>query len=127
VANLAKSFSYDKLSFKPASGRPIDLVHLSRQSLGDPGLEEEILRTFDQLVQTYVARIREAGKSETVLFNLHCLKGASSGVGANSIAALARSAEEEVRRGGALSGESMADLGMAAEEVRTFIASLLDD
>lgn len=127
MANLAKSLSYDKHSFKAASGRPIDLVHLSRQSLGDPGLEEEILRTFDQLVQTYVARIREVGKSDTVLFNLHCLKGAAAGVGANSIAALARSAEDEVRGEGALSGESMADLGMAVEEVRTFIASLLED
>lgn len=127
MANLAKTLSYGDVHAERTSRRPIDLVHLSRQSLGDAGLEEEILRTFDQLVETYMRRIREAIKSETVLFNLHCLKGAAAGVGANSIAALARSAEEEAAREGRISGERLADLGMAAEEVRTFIATLLED
>lgn len=107
--------------------RPIDLVHLARQSLGDPGLEEEILRMFEQIVSTYMARVREGAQVEDVSFSLHALRGAAGGVGATSIAALATEAEAELTPEGHLGAERVADLGLAVEEVRTFIAELLDE
>ena len=107
--------------------RPIDLVHLSRQSLGDPGLEAEILRMFDQMLLTHMSRIRQSTDVETLLLNLHSIKGASAGVGANNIAVLARAAEMETNLAGKLSHECLADLRMAVEEVRYFIAELLDE
>ncbi len=107
--------------------RPIDMVHLSRQSLGDPGLEEEILRMFDQLAGTYVGRLRGAVDRDDILLNLHSLKGASAGVGAGAIASLTAEAETECRANGKLSGERLADITMAVEEVRTFISEILED
>lgn len=107
--------------------RPIDLVHLARQSLGDPGLEEEILRMFDQMVGVYMGRIRQATQAGDVCPNLHALKGAAAGVGAVSISALAEEAELELSAQGRLGPERVADLSHAVEEVRTFIAELLDE
>jgi len=109
------------------SNRPIDLVHLSRQSLGDPGLEAEILRMFDQMILNHLSTIRKSADVEMTLINLHALKGAAAGVGANNIAILAKAAEMETKLAGKLSHECLADLRMAVEEVRHFIAELLED
>lgn len=107
--------------------RPIDLVHLARQSLGDPGIEEEILRMFDQMAGVYMGRVREAAQVGDVSLNLHALKGAAAGVGAGSIAALAEAAEGELSAEGRLGAERVADLSHAVEEARVFIAELLDE
>lgn len=109
------------------ANRPIDLVHLARQSLGDPGLEEEILRMFDQMVGIYMSRVREAASVGNVAGNLHALKGAAAGVGAVSIASLAELAEGEMSGDGRLGAERVADLSHAVEEVRAFIADLLGE
>ena len=110
-----------------AATRPIDLVHLSRQSLGDPGIEQEILLMFDQMVLTHMSRIRETIDVKVILYNLHALKGAAAGVGAKNIALLAKDAEDEMHKSDKLSHECIADLRMAVEEVRHFIAELLGD
>lgn len=115
------------LALGQKASRPIDLVHLARQSLGDPGIEEEILRMFDQMVGVYMGRIREAAQVGDVTMNLHSLKGAAAGVGAASIAALAADAEGELSAEGRLGAERVADLSHAVEEVRVFIAELLDE
>jgi len=127
VAVVSQVISTEERSEKHAGQRPIDMVHLSRQSLGDPGLEEEILRMFDQLAGAYVSRLRAAVKREEILLNLHSLKGASAGVGARGISVLAAEAENECRAEGKLSGERLADIGMAVEEVRAFISEILQD
>src|SRR4030095_12526386 len=40
--------------------RPIDLVHLSRTTMGDPSLEREVLRLFDRQSTLLIARARGA-------------------------------------------------------------------
>jgi len=40
--------------------RPIDLVHLSRMTLGDRGLEREVLALFDRQATVLVSRMRSA-------------------------------------------------------------------
>jgi len=127
MAALEKTLEIEDTVEENLSNRPIDLVHLSRQSLGDSGLEAEILRMFDQMVMTHMSRIRQSADIEMTLFNLHALKGAAAGVGANNIAILARAAEMETKLAGKLSHECLADLRMAVEEVRYFIAELLED
>lgn len=110
-----------------SNSRPIDLVHLSKQSLGDPGLEDEILHMYDQMVLTQMSRIRESLEVDDILFCLHSLKGSSAGVGANNVAALAKAAEDEMQANKVLSHECLADLRMGVEEVRYYIAELLGD
>jgi HPt (histidine-containing phosphotransfer) domain-containing protein len=105
--------------------RPIDLVHLARQCLGDAGLEYEILRLFDTTVKTYFARLQVSTTFDELAMNLHSLKGAASGVGAWSIAELAKAAEIEIKAGRPLGPERIDDLGMAVEEVSAFIAEML--
>jgi len=107
--------------------RPLDLVHLAKQSLGDPGLEEEILRMFDQMVQLYVQRVQgQAADGGDVLADLHALKGASMGVGAAGIVSTAEAAEAEARTSGRLSAETLLDISVRVEEVRQFIGELLN-
>lgn len=107
--------------------RPIDLVHLAKQCLGDENLEYEILRLFDTTVKTYFGRLELAASYDDLALNLHSIKGAASGVGAWTIADLAKSAEIEMQAGRPLTAERIADLGMAIEEVRAFIARMLSN
>lgn len=107
--------------------RPIDLVHLAKQCLGDEFLEHEILRLFDTTVKTYFERLQQAANYDELALNLHSIKGAASGVGAWTVADLAKAAEVEMQAGRPLTPERIADLGMAIEEVRSFIARMLAD
>jgi HPt (histidine-containing phosphotransfer) domain-containing protein len=109
------------------AARPIDLVHLARQCLGDENLELEILRLFDTTLVTYFGRLQLASSFDDLALNLHAIKGASAGVGAWGVVELARALEEELRDGRPLAVEQMDDLGIAVEEVRSFIASMLDN
>lgn len=127
MAALEKILEQEVVEQPLIANRPIDLVHLSRQSLGDPGLESEILLMFDQMVLTHMSRIRETVDVDVILYNLHALKGASAGVGAKGIATLAKTAEAEMKTSNKLSHECLADLRIAVEEVRHFIAELLDE
>ena len=108
-----------------ARSRPIDLVYLARQTLGDPGLESEILMLYSEMAATYLKRVTDSSEPEDIAVGLHALKGASAGIGANAVAEQARSAEEEIRASGKIGGETLGDLAIAVEEVRVFISELL--
>ncbi|MBU1333973.1 MAG: Hpt domain-containing protein [Alphaproteobacteria bacterium] len=107
------------------AARPIDLVHLAKQCLGDENLEVEVLRLFDTAIKTYFGRLELAASYDDLALNLHSIKGASAGVGAWTIADLAKACEVEIQAGRPLAPERIADLGMAVEEVRGFIADML--
>jgi HPt (histidine-containing phosphotransfer) domain-containing protein len=100
---------------------PIDVEHLSRQTLGDAGLEVEVLRLFDEMSHVYYRRLEHATTIEDLLVNLHTLKGAAAGIGAFGLAELARVAERELREGAPVNPERIDDLNVAVEEVSAFI------
>jgi HPt (histidine-containing phosphotransfer) domain-containing protein len=126
---MAKTSAAQVVVQLPASRavRPIDLVHLAKQCLGDEHLEYEILRLFDTTVKTYFGRLTSATTSEDFRLNLHSIKGAASGVGAWTIADLAKAAEADLHAGKPISPETVADLGHAVEEAGTFIAVMLSN
>ena len=105
--------------------RPIDLVHLAKQCLGDENLEQEILRLFDTTVKTYFERLEMAASYDDLAINLHSIKGASAGVGAWGVSDLAAALEKDLQAGRPLKSEKIDDLGMAVEEVRDFVARML--
>lgn len=107
------------------SQRPIDLVHLAKQCLGDENLELEILRLFDKTLATYFGRLKLATSFDELSTNLHAIKGASAGVGATGVAELAKAMEDELRATRPISPERIDDLGVAVEEVHGFIARML--
>jgi HPt (histidine-containing phosphotransfer) domain-containing protein len=110
----------------PSVATPIDLQHLSNQTLGDPGLELEVLRLFDEMSHTYYERLEHSTNVEELLRNLHTLKGAASGIGAFGLAELARVAEAELRQGSPVNPERIDDLNIAVQEVSAFIARRID-
>jgi HPt (histidine-containing phosphotransfer) domain-containing protein len=110
---------------KPEIRRPIDMDHLSRQTLGDPGLQYEVLRLFDEMSQVYFERLEVSTTVDELLRNLHTIKGAAAGIGAFGLAELARVAEAELRAGAPVNPERIDDLAMAVQEVSAFIGDRL--
>jgi HPt (histidine-containing phosphotransfer) domain-containing protein len=106
---------------------PIDRVHLARQTLGDKGLELEVLRMFDDTMRVYFGRLETSTTREELLRHLHTIRGAAAGVGATTIALLARRAEADLRDDLPVDPERIADLEMAITECSAFIEALLED
>jgi HPt (histidine-containing phosphotransfer) domain-containing protein len=101
-----------------ARTRPVDLVHLAKQTMGDRALEQEVLALFVQ--QTRLVRDKIASASVPERLRLaHGLKGSARGVGAFSIADCA--AEIENSPG---DRQLMLRLARLIDEVRDFIAAI---
>ncbi|HZZ59779.1 MAG TPA: Hpt domain-containing protein [Roseiarcus sp.] len=86
----------------PAFGDPpIDLVHLSRQCQGDPGLEEELLGLFRALAGSLAAQISDPRTGlELKAGAAHKLRGAALAVGARQVANAAGAIEDMARAAG---------------------------
>jgi HPt (histidine-containing phosphotransfer) domain-containing protein len=106
--------------------RPIDMFHLAGQALGDPGLELEILRMYDEIVSVHFARLGMAAAKSDMLHHLHTIKAASAGIGAFTLAEHAHVMEREIAADGPKDPERMADIEMAVSEVREFIAEQIE-
>lgn len=103
---------------EPSKARPIDLVHLSRQTLGDRALEQEVLGMF--VVQLAAARENLAAAKEADRRMIaHTLKGTARGLGAFKLGDCA-AAIEDTPENEAL----IARLSKAIDEVRDFVAAI---
>ncbi len=109
--------------------RIIDLVFLCAQTMGDPKLEVEILKLFDQTASSSLKIIlSENGDNDKALkLHLHSLKGAAAGVGAKAIVKNIVLAEEDLRKNGSVKAQILADIGFAVEEARRFIAKIISE
>lgn len=109
----------------------IDLVHLSRQTLGDRSLEIELLRLFERQCQMIVARLDGATSSGDCIVRrdlAHTLKGSAQAVGAMAVAAAAAKYEELMRSSqDEAAAEALMDLREAAEDARRAVVSLLPE
>jgi len=98
--------------------KPVDLVHLSCQTMGDPGLEAEVLRIFLTQARTCLDGLKraedDAGRKEAA----HALKGSSRAVGAFALADLAAAAE-------IAGGHDIAALEAEMERVLAYIRTLI--
>jgi HPt (histidine-containing phosphotransfer) domain-containing protein len=112
---------------KPSS-RPVDLVHLSRYTLGERALEREVLELFCTQSLVYLERLRDARSDKDWKDAAHSLKGSASAIGAWRAAEAAQRAE-------ALSGETLIaardlrlrDIESSLREAETYIGALLKD
>ncbi|HEX4767563.1 MAG TPA: Hpt domain-containing protein [Lichenihabitans sp.] len=114
--------------------RPLDLVHLTRQTFGDKRLETELLRLFvrqaaqiDHALEVGPERVDGQGDLDL----LHLLVGSARAVGATRVASLAGEAEARLRRGigapgGRIGEAERRDLRQAIAGATTYIAELLD-
>jgi len=105
----------------PGSG-PIDLEHLQRMTLGDAGIEQEVLTMFSaqsaRLVQTLMTQPSDAGALA------HTLKGSARAIGAFAVADAAERLEGAIRAGSNPSA-ALAGLAEAVVEARGVIEGLL--
>jgi hypothetical protein len=104
---------------------PLDMIHLAKQTLGDKGIEEEVLRVFDDASRTYFARIETSTNVADLMVHLHTLSAAAAGVGARAIADLARMVEEDLKDGKPVDPERIEDLHMAVVECSQWIERVL--
>lgn len=72
---------------------PIDCDHLSRYTLGDRELEQEILQLFADQAQITLAKLRTAACAKSWYDAAHTLKGSARAVGATEVAGAAHDAQ----------------------------------
>jgi HPt (histidine-containing phosphotransfer) domain-containing protein len=123
MAVPSTSVAEGQVSSRASLERPIDLVHLSRMTLGDRGLEREVLALFDRQTTVLVTRMRSAPPG-AVTSVAHTLKGSARGVGAWRVAAAAEAVEVAASGEGDVSA-AITRLAAVAEEARAVIAELL--
>ena len=102
--------------------RPVDLVHLSRQSHGDRELEIEILGLFQCQSKLYLDRLVEGTTADQRKMAAHTILGSARGIGAWKVADEAEHVQadpQNIRDFGALR--------RAVEEANHYIASILAD
>ena len=74
---------------------PVDLVHLSRRTLGDRSLEREVLSLFVRQCDVYLERLHCARDGDARRCAAHALAGSAQAVGAFAVAAEAFAIEED--------------------------------
>jgi HPt (histidine-containing phosphotransfer) domain-containing protein len=109
-----------------AFDRPLDLVHLSRQTLGDRHLEREVLAIFRQQARRVLFQLEALTDPSNRLEIAHALNGSAKGVGAWRVATAAEALEEAARSGKNV-GEQVALLAESISQVVDEIDELLTE
>jgi len=73
--------------------KPVDLVHLARQTMGDRDLEIEVLSIFLSNCDNYLDDYKNAANQNCRKHAAHRIKGSAQGLGAWDLAAQAERAE----------------------------------
>lgn len=109
----------------------IDLVHLSRQTMGDAALEAELLRLFDRQAHNIVSQLeieiisKETHELQKRLSLAHALKGSARAVGAFGVAEAAERLETASRPDGSELRRLFRELKVATGRAQKDIASLM--
>jgi HPt (histidine-containing phosphotransfer) domain-containing protein len=111
---------------RESSSRPVDLVHLSRYTLGDRALEREVLELFCAQSSIYLERLRAAGSDKEWKDAAHSLKGSASAIGAWRVASACERAETFL---GDTEGRvpHLRELEVSLQEAEIYIGMLLAD
>ncbi len=103
---------------RPARSRPLDLLHLNQQTMGDRRLEQEVLGLFMQQLRVIRDQIGAATADERLRL-AHGLKGSARSIGAFAIADCAAAIEEAPA-----DKRLLMRLAGLIDEVRDFIAAI---
>lgn len=77
----------------PSNGRPIDMVHLARQTMGDKALELEVLQMFARQARASMKELAGShGEPRSAI--AHRLKGSAQSVGATNVSKAAEALED---------------------------------
>ncbi|CAN7393892.1 Hpt domain-containing protein [Phyllobacterium sp. LjRoot231] len=103
---------------KPSRKRPIDLVHLTRETFGNRALETEILNLFSRQTCGIVDRLAHANTDERVRL-AKSLKGSARAVGAFRVAEMAEAIEQAPS-----DLKKVKDMAPVVDDVRDYIAAI---
>jgi len=103
--------------------RAVDLVHLSRYTLGQRALEREVLELFCTQSTVYVERLRVAPSDQQWKDAAHSLKGSALAIGAWRAAARAETLSGDAL--GEARGARLRELESSVHEAKDYIQSLL--
>ncbi len=92
VPNIAFEAPEADVQPRPSGGRPVDLVHLSRQTGGDKALETEVLALFARQARQAVTQMGSLDKTERAHL-AHKILGSARGIGAFEVARCAEAVE----------------------------------
>ncbi len=101
---------------------PIDFDHLSRMTLGDAGLEREVLAMFSAQSAKLIGALAAMPADAPAL--AHTLKGSARAIGAMAVADAAVRLEAAIAAGSNPSG-ALAELDDAIEQTRAAIEAVL--
>jgi HPt (histidine-containing phosphotransfer) domain-containing protein len=110
------------------SSRPIDLIHLARQTMGDRDLETELLHLFRRQAGQIMERLSADLPGDSIPWRAdlaHTLKGSARAIGATRVAIKAEIYEVQVRDGAPNLKPALGALKSAVDEACGAIADLL--
>lgn len=117
------SGAYGSSEIANASLKPLDFSHLRRYTLGDAGLEKEVLALFLAQLPVTIAALRSASTDRDWRRAAHTLKGSGRAVGAWPLAKVAEEAERLTELSDAdCCSAHVARIERAADEVSRFIS-----
>ena len=124
---MARSSAKSLPAHEPMSNS-IDQVHLERMTLGDRGLEREVLAIFARQTAMTLERIVGAGPARAAAA-AHTLKGSARGIGAWRVAEAAERLEQAATSAAdeATMLSALADLEAASFEARLAIGLRLGE
>lgn len=102
----------------PTTSKPIDFVHLARQTMGEKDLEIEVLQLFTRNARTLLHELSVANDIEMKAI-AHRLKGSADAVGAFNVSAAAEAVEN-----GSRDSASLAKVASSVIEAENFILKL---
>ena len=103
----------------PSTTRPLDLVHLARQTCGDRALETEILQLFRQQIGLSISQLRMTSGRERALI-AHTIKGSARAVGAFGLSRIAAQIEDAPSNAGFVD-----QMETEIARIRDFMAGLI--
>ena len=101
---------------------PIDIEHLARMTLGDAGLEREVLAMFAAQAAGLIGALAAMPVDAPAL--AHTLKGSARAIGAFAVADAAESLEAAIRHGGDPAA-ALASLDDAVAKARMAVDAML--
>ncbi|MBL4863660.1 MAG: Hpt domain-containing protein [Rhodobiaceae bacterium] len=105
----------------------VDLVHLSKYTLGDRSLECELLGLFRSQSGVYLQRLETAASLAEWKDVAHSLKGSARGIGAWAVGDQAEMAEQMADLDGASREDALIKVRGAIDETIAHVAVLLAD
>jgi len=98
--------------------KPVDLVHLSRLTMGDRNLELDLLKMFSAQINQYQESLKACNDAVQTKRAVHTIKGAARSIGAMRLSEIAESAEET-----GIADHAMFEIEMLA--IKNYIAELV--